>query len=176
VIGTGGVGLNSIQGGVLAGARTIVGLDLDEQKLHAAREFGATDTLDAGRQDLASAVGELTDGLGLDAVVVTAGSAPAVEQALTLVGAGGAVVLVGMPAGATAAIDPETIAERGLRILGSKVGAVRPHVDIPALVALYRQGRLKLDELISARFPLAQINEAIALAAGGATRRVVVVP
>jgi S-(hydroxymethyl)glutathione dehydrogenase/alcohol dehydrogenase len=176
VIGTGGVGLNSVQGGVLAAARTIVAVDLDEEKLRAAREFGATDTLDARRQDLAAAVGELTDGHGLDTVVVTAGSAPAVEQALTLVGDGGAVVLVGMPAGATATIDPDTIADRGLRILGSKVGAVRPHVDIPALVALYRQGRLKLDELISARFSLAEINEAIALADGGATRRVVVVP
>ena len=85
-------------------------------------------------------------------------------------------MLVGKPAGATATIDPDTIADRGLRILGSKLGSVRPHVDIPALVALYRQGRLKLDELISARFPLAEINEAIALANGGAARRVVVVP
>ena len=176
VIGTGGVGLNSIQGGALAGARMIVAVDLEEEKLRAAREFGATETLDAGREDLAPAIGELTEGHGLDAVVVTAGSAPAVEQALTLVGNAGAVVLVGMPAGAKATIDPETIAERGLRILGSKVGAVRPHIDIPALVALYRQGRLKLDELISARFPLAEINDAIALAEGGATRRVVVVP
>jgi S-(hydroxymethyl)glutathione dehydrogenase / alcohol dehydrogenase len=176
VIGTGGVGLNSIQGGVLAGARTIIGLDLEEEKLRAALEFGATDILDAGREDLASAIGELTDGHGLDAIVVTAGSAAAVEQALTLVATAGAVVLVGMPAGAAATIDPETIAERGLRILGSKVGAVRPHVDIPALVALYRQGRLKLDELISARFSLSEINHAIALAEGGATRRVVVVP
>jgi S-(hydroxymethyl)glutathione dehydrogenase / alcohol dehydrogenase len=176
VIGTGGVGLNAVQGGVLAAARAILAVDIHEEKLRAAREFGATDTLDARREDAASAVGELTDGHGLDTVVVTAGSASAVEQALTLVGDAGTVVLVGMPAGATARIDPEAIAERGLRILGSKVGAVRPHVDIPALVALYRQGRLKLDELISARFSLAEINEAIALADGGATRRVVVVP
>jgi S-(hydroxymethyl)glutathione dehydrogenase/alcohol dehydrogenase len=176
VIGTGGVGLNSVQGGVLAAARTIVAIDLNEEKLRAAREFGATDTFDASYEDLASAVRELTDGHGLDTIVVTAGAAPAVEQALTLVGDGGAVVLVGMPAGATATINPEAIADRGLRILGSKVGAVRPRVDIAALVALYRQGRLKLDELISARFPLAEINEAIALAEGAATRRVVVVP
>jgi S-(hydroxymethyl)glutathione dehydrogenase / alcohol dehydrogenase len=176
VIGTGGVGLNAVQGGVLAAARTIVAIDLNAEKLRAAREFGATETLDAGREDMASAVGELTDGHGLDAVVVTAGSALAVEQALTLVSDAGAVVLVGMPAGATATIDPETIADRSLRIIGSKVGSVRPHVDIPALVALYRQGQLKLDELISARFPLTEINEAIALANGGAVRRVVVVP
>jgi S-(hydroxymethyl)glutathione dehydrogenase / alcohol dehydrogenase len=176
VIGTGGVGLNAVQGGVLAGARAIVAIDLAEEKLEAARDFGATDTLDGGREDLAAAVAKLTDGHGLDAVVVTAASAPAVEQALTVVGTAGAVVLVGMPAGATATIEPESIAERGLRILGSKVGAVRPQVDIPALVALYRRGRLKLDELITACFPLAEINDAIALAEGGATRRVVVVP
>jgi Zn-dependent alcohol dehydrogenase len=176
VIGTGGVGLNAVQGGVLAAARAIFAVDIHEEKLRAAREFGATDTLDARREDAASAVGELTDGHGLDTVVVTAGSVSAVEQALTLVGDAGTVVLVGMPAGTTVRIDPEAIAERGLRILGSKVGAIRPHIDIPALVALYRQGRLKLDELISARFALAEINEAIALADGGATRRVVVAP
>jgi S-(hydroxymethyl)glutathione dehydrogenase / alcohol dehydrogenase len=176
VIGTGGVGLNAVQGGVLAGARAIVAIDVQADKLDAARAFGATDTLEAGRNDLVAAVGELTGGQGLDAVVVTAGSESAVDQALALVGDAGAVVLVGMPVGATATISPETIAERGLRILGSKVGSVRPQVDVPALVALYRQGRLKLDELVSARFSLAEINEAIAVASGGVARRVVVAP
>lgn len=176
VIGTGGVGLNCVQGGVLAAARAIVAVDLDQAKLRAARELGATETLDASREDVAAAVAELTDGEGLDAVVVTAGSAPAVEQALTLIRDAGTVVLVGLPAGATARIEPETIADRGLRILGSKVGSVRPHVDIPALVTLYRQGRLKLDELVAARFSLAEIDEALALAESGAARRVVVVP
>ena len=76
------------------------------------------------------------------------------------------MVIVGMPAsGVTASIDPGAIANDGQRILGSKMGSARIAVDIPSLVALYQEGRLKLDELISDRYPLEQINEAIASAA-----------
>jgi len=175
VIGTGGVGLNAVQGAAIAGAREIVAVDVVAAKLDVARGFGATNVVDPSGTDVAEAVAELTGGRGLDAVIVTAGSAAAVEQALTLVATGGSVVLVGMPGGATASIDPEDIAERGLRVLGSKVGSARPHLDVPALVALYRSGRLKLDELVSGRFPLARIEEALALARGGTAVRSVVV-
>jgi Zn-dependent alcohol dehydrogenase len=81
-----------------------------------------------------------------------------------------------MPGGATASIDPEELAHRGLRLLGSKVGSTRPQLDIPAFVALYRAGRLKLDELVSARFPLDRIDEALAAARRPDALRVVVVP
>jgi S-(hydroxymethyl)glutathione dehydrogenase/alcohol dehydrogenase len=175
VIGAGGVGLNSIQGAALAGARLVVGIDVVSAKLEAAADFGAGATLD-GRGDVPAAVAELTGGRGLDTVVVTAGSAAAVEQALALVADAGSVVLVGMPGGATASIDPEAVAERGIRILGSKVGSTRPQLDVPALVELYRSGRLKLDELVSARFPLAEIDDAFALAEGGEALRVVLEP
>jgi S-(hydroxymethyl)glutathione dehydrogenase / alcohol dehydrogenase len=175
VIGTGGVGLNAVQGAALAGARLVVAVDLVPSKLDAARAFGATHVVDASADDLAGAVHELTAGRGLDYVVVTAGSAPAVEQALALVADGGAVVLAGMPGGAKAAIDPEELAHRGLSILGSKVGSTRPQIDVPALVALYRAGRLKLDELVSARFPLEQIDDALAAARRGDALRVVLV-
>jgi S-(hydroxymethyl)glutathione dehydrogenase/alcohol dehydrogenase len=176
VIGTGGVGLNAVQGAALAGARIVVAVDLVAEKLEAARAFGATHTVQSGADDLAAAVSELTGGRGLDHVVVTAGSAPAVEQALGLVADGGAVVLAGMPGGAKASIDPEELAHRGLRLLGSKVGSTRPQLDIPAFVALYRAGRLKLDELVSARFPLDRIDEALAAARRPDALRVVVVP
>jgi S-(hydroxymethyl)glutathione dehydrogenase / alcohol dehydrogenase len=176
VIGTGGVGLNAVQGAVIAGARLIVAIDVSAGKLEAARAFGATHVLHAAEDDVPAAVAELTDGFGLDTVVVTAGSAAAVEQALALLADAGAAVLVGMPGGATASVDPEAIAERGLRILGSKVGSTRPALDIPALVALYRTGALKLDELVSGRFPLAEIAEALAFAESGKALRSVVVP
>jgi S-(hydroxymethyl)glutathione dehydrogenase / alcohol dehydrogenase len=175
VIGTGGVGLNAVQGAVLAGAELIAAVDLVPAKLEAARAFGATHSLDASTEDVAGAVSELTRGRGLDHVVVTAGSAAAVEQGLGLLADGGTAVLVGMPGGATARIDPEAIAHRGLRILGSKVGSIRPQVDVPALVALYRAGRLKLDELVSERFPLDEVNAALAAAARGDVLRSVVV-
>jgi S-(hydroxymethyl)glutathione dehydrogenase / alcohol dehydrogenase len=176
VVGTGGVGLNAVQGAVLAGAHPIAAVDLVPAKLDAALAFGATHALDARSDDVAGTVSGLTDGRGLDYVVVTAGSAAAVEQGLELVADGGAVVLVGMPGGATARVDPEAIAHRGLRILGSKVGSIRPQLDVPALVALYLAGRLKLDELVSARFPLDEVNAAVAAAGRGDVLRSVVVP
>ena len=81
------------------------------------------------------------------------------------------MVIVGMPAaGVMATFDPATLADDGQRMLGCKMGSARIAVDIPNLVDLYRQGRLKLDELISGRYPLEQINEAIALVERGARR------
>jgi S-(hydroxymethyl)glutathione dehydrogenase/alcohol dehydrogenase len=174
VLGTGGVGLNAVQGAVLSGASLIVAVDLVESKLAAARAFGATHAVSA-RDDVTAAVYGLTGGRGLDCVVVTAGTAAAVEQAVALLAAGGTAVLVGMPAGATATIHPETVADRGLRIVGSKLGSARPQLDVPYLVELYRQGRLKLDELVSARYPLAEVNEAVAAAEVGEMLRAVVV-
>ena len=167
VIGTGGVGLNAIQGAVLAGAARIVAVDLVDGKLEAARAFGATETVNAREAQVPES---------LDYVIVTAGSAAAVEQALACVATAGTVVIVGMPGGATASFDPEQVAERGLRIVGSKVGSARPQLDVPWLVELYRQGRLKLDELVSARYSLDDVNEAIAAAERGDALRVVVVP
>ena len=86
------------------------------------------------------------------------------------------MVIVGMPAaGVTASIDPGAIANDGQRILGSKMGSAQVALDIPALAALYLEGRLKLDELISGRYPLDRINEAIAAVANGTTIRNVIV-
>jgi S-(hydroxymethyl)glutathione dehydrogenase / alcohol dehydrogenase len=89
---------------------------------------------------------------------------------------GGAAVLVGMPAaGVTAAFDPATLAADGQRVLGSKMGSASIRTDIPMLVDLYRRGRLKLDELISGRYPLEEINAAIDSAKRGEALRNVVV-
>jgi Zn-dependent alcohol dehydrogenase len=175
VVGAGGVGLNAVQGGVLAGASLIVAIDPLVGKRAAALAFGATDALDPA-DDLAARVAALTGGRGFDHVVVTAAASAAVTQALTLVASGGAVTLVGMPPGATVAIEPEVIAERGLRILGSKVGGARPQLDVPRLADLYLQGRLRLDELVSARFGLDEIERALATATAGEALRVVIVP
>ena len=176
VIGTGGVGLNAVQGAAHAGATTVVAVDVAAAKLEAARQFGATDTVDSTREDVVTAVAGLTDGQGVDAVIVTAGAGPAVEQGQLLLRRGGTMVIVGMPAtGVTAAIDPGAVADEGQRILGSKMGGSRIAVDIPNLVALYQDGRLKLDELITGRFPFVAINDAIAsAAAGNAIRNVIV--
>ena len=175
VIGTGGVGLNVVQGAVLAGAGSIVAIDVVESKLDAAIAFGATATLNGGTDDVAAEVSRMTAGRGLDYVFVTAGVIAAVEQGMELLRRGGTLVVVGMPpSGATAAFEAERIADQGLRILGSKVGSARPNLDIPHLANLYRQDRLKLDELISGRYSLTGINDAIAAAEGGDALRPVV--
>jgi Zn-dependent alcohol dehydrogenase len=88
----------------------------------------------------------------------------------------GTTVIVGMPAtGVTSTFDPVTVANDGQRILGSKMGSARIQIDLPALLALYRQGRLKLDELVTARYPLERINEAMGSAARGEALRNVIV-
>ena len=163
VIGTGGVGLNSVQGAALSGARSVIAIDISDDKLKAAALFGATDGVNPTKQDAISAVRGLTGGRGADFVFVTVGAKAAVDQSFDLVARGGAVVLVGMPAiGVTAEFGILQLANDSKRILGSKMGAANIQRDIPNLIALYRQGRLKLDELITGRYPLSEINDAIA--------------
>ena len=117
----------------------------------------------------------LTDGRGADYVFVAAGSAAAIEQAAKLVRRGGTLVVVGMTAeGVQVRLEALDIADGALRILGSKMGSVRMPLDVQMLAGWYLQGRLKLDELISARYPLEQINDAIASAAGGEALRNVI--
>jgi S-(hydroxymethyl)glutathione dehydrogenase / alcohol dehydrogenase len=175
VIGAGGVGLNAVQAAALAGAARVIAIDIAPAKLEMAPRFGATDTIDGTQLDVRAAVRDLTDGKGADVVVVTAGSGLAVEQGMRLARRAGTVVVVGMPpVGELSRIDPMQVAYYGQRIVGSKMGSATPQVDIPRLVMLYRAGRLKLDELVTNRFPLAAINEGVAAArAGDGIRNVV---
>lgn len=176
VIGTGGVGLNSVQGARISGAQPIVALDLSEPKLQAALAVGATHALDPGACDPGEEVRALTGGRGADYVFVTVGSTQAIEQGLGLLRSGGTLVVVGLPPlGATFGVVAVDFAARGQRILGSVMGSTRLGIAVPALVDLYHQGRLKLDELISARYPLERINEAIDGVGDGATLRNVIV-
>ncbi len=176
VIGCGGVGLNAVQGARVSGARTITAIDVSDSKLEAAERFGATDTVNSATADVAESVLAITDGRGADYVFVTVGAKSAFDQSYGLLAKGGAVVLVGMPAsGIMSEIDPGTLAAYSQRIIGSKMGSARVPVDIPNLVALYRQGRVKLDELITGRYPLEEINEAIASVKRGEALRNVIV-
>ncbi len=170
VIGSGGVGLNAIQGAVIAGAERVIAIDVADEKLAAAEAFGATAVVNARTADPAAAVE------AADVVIATAGSARAVEQGLTLLRRGGTLVVVGMPAsGEEARFDPTQLAHDGMRIVGTKMGSARPADDIPRLVALYEDGRLKLDELVTATYPLDRINEAAdAMRRGHAIRNVIV--
>ncbi len=176
VIGCGGVGLNSVQGARLAGCEPIIAVDVDATKLAAAIGFGATQTINARNENVEERVKALTGGRKADWAFVTVGVKGAPEQALSLIKRNGAVVLVGMPpSDVRATIDPGMLAADGQRILGSKMGSARPAIDIPKIIALYRDGRLRLDELISNRFPLERINDALASSRSGRAIRNVIV-
>lgn len=177
VIGTGGVGLNAVQGAVLSGAHPIIAVDLLENKLTAARTFGATHTINAAQEPAPEEIVRgLTAGRGADYVFVTVGSAGAVAQGYEMVRRGGTEVIVGIPErGATFALPIGALVLGGRTVKGSWMGFTNLSVDVPRLVALYQQGRLKLDELITGRYPLEEINEAInAVERGEALRNVIV--
>jgi S-(hydroxymethyl)glutathione dehydrogenase/alcohol dehydrogenase len=175
VIGTGGVGLNAVQGATLSGAYPIIALDTLNNKLEAARTFGATHAVNVERQDARAVVRDLTGGRGADYVFITVGSTAAVQQGLHLTRRGGTLVTVGMPKWtAPAEFRLADFNWNGQRMLGSHMGSTRPSIDIPKLVDLYLTGRLKLDELITARYPLEQLDGAIAdMEQGKALRNVI---
>ena len=176
VIGAGGVGLNTIQGAAIAGVQIVVALDVIDAKLEAARRFGATHALRGDQAGVVEEVRRLCGGRGADYVFVAVGAKPAIGQAFGMAARSGAVVLVGIPAlGVKVEIDPGDIASDNQRILGSKMGGARIRHDIPNLVGLYQKGILKLDELISGRYPLERINDAIASVKRGEALRNVVV-
>lgn len=176
VIGTGGVGLNSIQGARLSGARTVIAVDIADNKLEAAKNFGATHGINSSKDNVLDRVLQITDSRGADYVFVTVGAKGAFDSSYALLAKGGSTVLVGMPAsGVMSEIDPGTMAAYSQNVLGSKMGSARIQVDIPNLVDLYRQKRVKLDELITKTYPLAEINEAVAAVKRGEALRNVIV-
>ncbi|WP_386683432.1 zinc-binding dehydrogenase [Loktanella sp. R86503] len=175
VIGAGGVGLNAIQGARIAGARRIVAVDVTDDKLAIARDFGATDGVLAS-DDKPWRAAKKAMGKGADVVIVTVGAIPAYDTAAQYLAPGGKVIMVGMPhSGATSSYEPVRMAAAGQSMIGSKMGDIVIARDIPWLVDLYQQRRLKLDELISRTWPLDQINEAIADTKSGAAKRNVIV-
>jgi S-(hydroxymethyl)glutathione dehydrogenase / alcohol dehydrogenase len=177
VIGTGGVGLNSVQGALTCGANPIIAVDILDSKLARAEEFGATHGVNAKATDPVAAVKELTGGSGADYVFVTIGSGSVLQQAFAMLCRGGTAVMVGLPPAedAMASFPAAEFAINEKTVTGGYMGSISLQVDIPALIALYRAGRYKLDELIAGRYPLERINEALeSSAAGEALRNVIV--
>ncbi len=176
VIGAGGVGVNAIQGAAYSGADPVIAVDVLDKKLETAKAFGATHAVSARAKDAADQVRRLTSGRGADWVFVTVGSVTAIKQGLTMAGKRGSVVVIGLPpVKDTLTISPLELIASERTLTGGFMGSTNLRVDIPRLVGLYRSGHLKLDELITERFPLARINEAIAsMERGDALRNVIV--
>lgn len=176
VIGCGGVGLNVVQGAKLAGAERIVAIDVLADKTQMALQFGATDRIDASEGDAVEQLFELIPD-GVDYAFDAIGRTITTEQAIRMLGLGGAAVIVGLPpTGAKASFEPLVLAEADQRILGSNYGSVRPSIDIPALVDRYMDGQLKLDPLISGRRTLAEAAEAFDDLEAGSVLRTLLIP
>ena len=154
VMGLGGVGINAIQAAALVGARHVIAVDLLDNKLAFARQFGATHTINARNENAVEAIRELTNGRGADYVFVTVGSPRAVTDSLDMVRKRGTIVLIGLIGDdGTVPLPVSKVVLNEFRILGSFMGSSRISEDIPQIVDLYQQGRLKLDELVTANIP-----------------------
>ncbi|WP_327086659.1 alcohol dehydrogenase catalytic domain-containing protein [Nonomuraea sp. NBC_01738] len=171
VVGCGGVGLNVIQGAVLAGATTIIAADVAEQKLKLAERFGATHTLLA--DDLTAQVGALVRG-GADYAFDVTGAPGVLARAFAATQPGGTTVMVGSPpAGQPAQIDSGLLFS-SRRLMGTQGGDAAPLRDLPMLAEQYLRGRLDLDGLVSEQLPLEEINQAIEHLRQGAVARTVI--
>ena len=159
VIGCGGVGLNCIQGAALGGALRIIAIDTVETKLALAREFGATDVVDASGGGVVEKVWELTRG-GVAYSFEVIGKKDTAEQAFEMLSPGGTATIIGMiPQGTKIELDGRSLL-RERRVQGSAMGSNRFRIDMPRYIEFYLQGRLKLDQLVSQRLRLGQINDA----------------
>ena len=162
VFGCGGVGDAAIAGARLAGARTIVAVDLDPQKLEWAREFGATHTVNAAEVDAVEAVREATGGFGADVCIEAVGHPEVLRQAFFARDLAGTVVQVGVPTPDMALPDIPMIElfGRGGAIKPSWYGDCLPTRDFPTLVDLFLQGRFPLDRFVTETIPLEGVEDA----------------
>ncbi len=176
VVGVGGVGLNAVQGARICGATKIIAIDLSEDRLSSAMEFGATHGVLATGPKHYREVREITGGPGVDYALIAVGLAAACESAWKFLAPRGELVIVGMPSsGEMASFEPLNIAFKGQSMKGSAMGDTILARDVPFLIDMYRSGQLKLDELVTKRFDLEQINDAIADTLAGNARRNVIV-
>jgi S-(hydroxymethyl)mycothiol dehydrogenase len=177
VFGCGGVGDAAIAGARLAGARTVIGVDVDPRKLAWATDFGATHTVDARRQDPVEAIRALTDGVGADVCIEAVGHPAVLEQAFYARDLAGVVVQVGVPTPdmALPAIPFIELFGRGGAIKPSWYGDCLPTRDFPMLIDLYLQGRFDLDRFVSKTIGLGDVEDAFADMERGEVLRSVVV-
>jgi S-(hydroxymethyl)glutathione dehydrogenase/alcohol dehydrogenase len=174
VVGCGGIGLNIVQGAVLVGAARVIAVDRHPAKLDLAKVFGATDVVDASAGDPVEAVRTLTGG-GVDHSFEAVGLPLTAAQAVAMVRPGRTAYLVGVPPEASTLELPASLVRQAKGVQGLFMGSNRFKHDIPMLAGLYLQGRIKLDELISHRITLDEVNEGYERMRVGADARSVVI-
>jgi S-(hydroxymethyl)glutathione dehydrogenase/alcohol dehydrogenase len=174
IFGAGGVGLNAVSGARIAGASRIVVIDIQSQRLDAARRFGATDAIDSTHSKPVEAVRDLLSG-GADHVFDFVGLKLVAEEGLAMLGVGGGLYLVGVS-------KPDVDISLNIfgaiggqkRVVGVNFGSTNAKRDIPMYAQLYLQGRMNLDDLVSKRIALHEVNDGYAALKDGSLNRVVV--
>jgi S-(hydroxymethyl)mycothiol dehydrogenase len=176
IFGCGGVGNSVIQGARLAGATTIIAVDIDAQKLEWAKQFGATHTVNASEGDPVAKIKELTGGHGANYTFEAVGKAQTLEQAIFSRDLAGTCVFIGVPGpGPTLELPLQRFFDVGGHLCVSWYGDCLPTRDFPLLANWYRQGQLKLDEVVSQKIRLEDTEEAFAAMERGETLRSVIV-
>jgi len=176
VMGAGGVGMNALQGSAFSGAHPVIAVDVLDSKLAAAKTFGATDTVNAAKvEDPVKAVKDLTGGRGVDYVFITVASIDAVRQGIDMAGPRGMIIVIGIVQGNLDFLRAAGFIGSEKCFTGSMMGSTRLQLDVPRYVAIYKAGRLKLDELITGRYPLDKINDAVESSKSGEALRNVIV-
>jgi S-(hydroxymethyl)glutathione dehydrogenase/alcohol dehydrogenase len=175
IIGCGGVGLAALQGARIVGAGKIIAVDAQAWKFDLATKLGANHCVDAKAGDPVAAVHALTGG-GADFVFECIGLVPTVQQAIAMTGRGGTTVLVGVvPIQQLVSFSAADLTLQEKKITGSYMGSNRFRFDMPKYIDFYLDGRLRLDEMISSRIPLGEVNDALdRMRAGEAARQVIV--
>ncbi|MGY0488272.1 Zn-dependent alcohol dehydrogenase [Streptomyces sp. WG-D5] len=180
VMGCGGVGLNVVQGAAISGASKVIAVDLQPTKLELARRFGATHTVNPADGDVVDQVRSITEGHGVDHAFEVIGLMPTLEQSTQMLDHHGTAYMIGMQKpGAKLAVDVDPVNSEGLlrkeqALRGVNMGSANPKLHIPLYAELYLQGRLNLDDLVSATISLDDINEGYALGPGEAARSVII--
>ncbi len=177
VVGCGGVGMAAVQAAHIAGATAVIAVDTEPRKLAWAREFGATHTVDPADGDPVEQVRSITSG-GADFTFEAIGSPRTVAQCFDMAGRGGTATVIGMlPQGSRVEIDGPDLFLSEKRLQGSLMGSNVFRRDLPQLVDLYLDGRLRLDEMISLRLGIDRINEGYAaMLAGEVVRSIIEFP
>ncbi len=173
VFGCGGVGLSIVQGALLGGAGRIIAIDQFQSKLEMASALGATDLIDGSAGDAVDRVRELTGGAGVDHAFEAVGLPSLIRQAIEVLAVRGTVTIVGVtPTGATLEFPLDAIRPE-CKIQTSRMGSNRFRIDIPMYLEFYRQGRLRLDDMVTRRLQLRDVNESFrAMKAGEVARSV----
>jgi S-(hydroxymethyl)glutathione dehydrogenase/alcohol dehydrogenase len=177
VYGMGGVGLNVIQGAAVCGAGQIIAIDVNPAKAAIAQLFGATNFIDASETNVPEAINELTSGWRADYTFEAVGRPQTMAEAFDITARGGILVCIGVPPdGSTLELPAVRLQKEEKTVCGSFYGGSHPQVDFNTILRLYKQGRVKLDELVSETLPLYQINDGFKKLEGNGAIRTVAIP